>query len=317
MKNTALHFCSTVLLLLSLSGCGGGGGGDGSAPVPLTRAGDILVRQLEGHDYGVYTPAHLDDPHPPLLLVLHGAYTSTTAQTDFVDEADRLWGARKMADENGYVLVFPRSRHNAPDTPPGWWWAFGRDETFLAHLIDQLAQDYAIDRQRVFALGHSNGGGLLHNWMCLSAGSGVTAMVSLSGSLFNLQTYKHYLDPSYACHPDYPQSHLKAGIMHIHSVADSIVPYQGDSQSESVAAMMSIWSGNLSCSGAVTSSNVPGLATEAGTSSTLQQWQGCGGPLQSLIMDPGHHIPAWDNELLHPVLKRFFDDAVSARLQPS
>lgn len=310
MHQLHLPLWGLVLLFVNLSGClGGAGAKDG----PITKDPEIQIYQLQGHDYGVYKPANIQAQNPPLLMVLHGAYRAANPNTDFVADADKLWNAKKLADDNGYIVVFPRSLKNAPYTPGGWWWAYGADENFLTALIAQLHTDYQIDTKRVFAVGHSNGGSFLHHYACFTAGQTLTGFVSLSGSILNLNTYKSYLGDSYACHPDHERTDSNIGVMHIHSTKDAIVPYWGDNTTDSVHTMMNRWGRMTHCNTQPhTNTAIQGLSNNP-SNVVLSQWQGCNAPIQTLILDPGGHIPDWNPQALHPILKTFFEDSVMAR----
>jgi polyhydroxybutyrate depolymerase len=109
--------------------------------------------------FRLYVPSTLDRSHPaPLLLVLHGG-----GGTGELMERLTLGGLNRMADREGVVVVYPNGldRH----------WNDGRgvsqyrahrdnvdDVGFLSALIDHLGRSVAIDRNRVFSTGISNGG---------------------------------------------------------------------------------------------------------------------------------------------------------------
>jgi len=120
--------------------------------------------------YRIYLPAHLAQP-APVVLMLHGGGGSGSAQ-----ELLSKGGFNRIADREGIVVLYPdgvgrnwndgRSGVNSP--------AFKEnvdDVGFLTALVDRMADRYAIDRQRVFVTGMSNGGFMSFRLACDSAGT--------------------------------------------------------------------------------------------------------------------------------------------------
>lgn len=68
-----------------------------------------------------------------------------------------LGGFDRLADEEGFVVVYPdgiNQRWNDGRSPQ---WSEVDDVGFLSALIDTMAQDWNIDRRRVYVTGISNG----------------------------------------------------------------------------------------------------------------------------------------------------------------
>ncbi|TVQ35937.1 MAG: polyhydroxybutyrate depolymerase [Geminicoccaceae bacterium] len=106
----------------------------------------------------VYVPAAIA-PGAPLVVALHGC---TQRASDFDDET----GLEALADAVPFVLLLPEQReannaercfnffdpgHNRPGV--------GESASIMA-MIDQVADTYALDPDRVFVLGLSAGGGM-------------------------------------------------------------------------------------------------------------------------------------------------------------
>ena len=120
--------------------------------------------------YHLHLPPAYDGETPlPLVLVLHGGGGNgprIARQTDF----------EAKADAEGFVVVFPTGQEAADS---GHYWTagdvtndpvkaalIGDDVAFLSALIDQLTDDLAIDEQRIYVTGFSNGAAMTHKLAC-------------------------------------------------------------------------------------------------------------------------------------------------------
>jgi polyhydroxybutyrate depolymerase len=106
-------------------------------------------------EYALHLPNGVEPRAPaPLVLALHGG--SGTARG-----MGRLTGLDAIADREGFIVVYPQGidrqwndlrtiegRGPRPDVD---------DVGFLAALVDQIAAAHAVDRDRVYATGISNG----------------------------------------------------------------------------------------------------------------------------------------------------------------
>ena len=126
--------------------------------------------------YLLHVPARYDPSRPtPLVISLHGAGLWGAAQKDM-----SRWN--EAADDEGFIVVYPsgvggrgvRVWHVEPGNP------LGRDNVFIAELIDTLRAKYNIDERRIYANGLSNGGGMSFGLSC--ALSSRIAAVGLVGS---------------------------------------------------------------------------------------------------------------------------------------
>lgn len=106
-----------------------------------------------GRTFHVWTPATYDGTRPiPVVFAVHGWYSNGR---DF-----QKWFALEKHVEDGAIVVYPDSKGHA-------WDVHGTsDLEFFDAMIDGLTNAYCIDRARIFALGFSYGGKMVHHLGC-------------------------------------------------------------------------------------------------------------------------------------------------------
>jgi polyhydroxybutyrate depolymerase len=191
----------------------------------LTMSGTDLEKQLgwdgRSRSYLVHLPSGYQQGTPlPLVLSLHGGggnAKSNVTQTGFNAEADR----------SGFIVVHPdgtgerRPLLNALGRGHFHTWNAGSccgyavqqnvdDVGFIRALLAQLQSDYAIDPQRIYACGLSNGGMMSYRLAC-ELGDSFAAIGVVSGA----QTV-------FEAKPTQPVS-----VIHIHGSADQNVTLPG------------------------------------------------------------------------------------------
>jgi predicted esterase len=111
------------------------------------RTGDtwrVLANGKREIPLRVYAPKAASEEKPlPLLVVLHGM----GGDENMFFEAYGAGIVKKIAEEHDLLVASPLT------------YTFGSDIRTLQALVDDLAADYAIDRSRVYVLGHSMGAG--------------------------------------------------------------------------------------------------------------------------------------------------------------
>ncbi len=142
----------------------------------------------------------------PLVLALHGMGGDGEGMA-------RLTHFNAIADEGGFIVAYPDGMRRR--------WSFGRlpmlggidDVGFIAALIQSLSGDLAIDQARVYALGMSNGGGLIDLLICRRADLfSAVAIVSATIAAFM----------AHICRPSHPVS-----VLMIHGTDDPLIPFGG------------------------------------------------------------------------------------------
>ena len=151
-------------LLLSIFACSGESIPDTSSLQSLTHDG--LDRR-----YGMYFPPSYDGTSSmPLVINIHGGCMDAISQMTEMN-------MRTLADENDFILVYPEGAPEDGSEDCLIWnsgpygdnqdnKATADDLGFLALLVDTLQDTYAIDPDKIYATGFSNGGFMTHALAC-------------------------------------------------------------------------------------------------------------------------------------------------------
>lgn len=174
---------------------------------PETQA-MIAARPYRLRVSGRYTPA----TPAPLLIVLHGYSASGLIQ-------EAYFRMTRQADARGFLYAIPDGTvdslgHRFWNASPACC-DFGHtnvdDVAYITAIIDDVSARYAVDRKRVFLVGHSNGGFMAHRMACDRARR-IAAIVSLAGAA-----------PS-ECSPD-----ERVSVLEVHGTSDETIIYDGGS----------------------------------------------------------------------------------------
>lgn len=162
-----------------------------SAQDPTTETQTLEHLGLE-RSYTVFLPGDYDRATPaPLVILLHHAGGTGT---DFM-ESTRF---AMLAMKTGYILAYPDGVDNS------WGYLdeaeihpqdlYTNDWDFLDVLIDQLSADYAVDAERVYLVGYSNGGLLALRTMCEHGAQ--LAGIAVIAATFNQHLAQHCVNAS-------------------------------------------------------------------------------------------------------------------------
>ena len=176
----------------------------------LDRTNGSLVSSGEKREYLLYVPESYDPTsaqNVPLVINIHG-FSQWPANQANVSQWNQL------ADEEGFIVVYP----SGLGIPKRWRVTRTAEEPtavdielqYYRDLIDKLSKEYAIDPERIYASGLSNGGGMSLRLAC-SLSDRVAAIGGVAGA---------YLVDLDECAGGVP------GIF-FHGQADKIVPYEG------------------------------------------------------------------------------------------
>jgi len=128
---------------------------------------DSLLHQDYQRKYIVHLPSgYTGDTAVAAVLTLHGGSGDMYNVQGFTQ-------MNNASNQKGFLAVYPQGIGEAP---PGYSWADGRGTTaddagiddvgFLDKLIDKLADDYNVDKLRVYVCGFSNGGFMTQRLAC-------------------------------------------------------------------------------------------------------------------------------------------------------
>ena len=167
----------------------------------------------------LYVPPTYDPDQPtPMVVALHGRPGTAAGMAYMMD-------LNRVAAEEDFIALYPegtlvaagqRGREwNYTRGAPGYEIYDVDDVEFLSVLIDDLAQNLNIDRQRIYATGFSNGGFMTQRLAC-SAGDTFAAFAEIGSALF----------PNFIqdCSGQPPVPMLL-----MHGTADLSVPWEGSS----------------------------------------------------------------------------------------
>lgn len=254
-----------------LLACGDSGGGN---DLPTTLGGDRPV--------DLKAPAELTDGKLyPLVMVLHGYGAS-----GFVQQA--YFGAGALVTSNTAFVIAP---DGTVDSGGSQFWNadsaccdFGNtgvdDVAYLGGLLDTiLASDWPIDPDRVFLIGHSNGGYMSYRMACERSDI-IAAIAPLAGNASS--------QPA-SCTPE-----RHVSVLHLHGTDDATVPFASGS-SGAVASTMQ-WAQKNGCE--TTRTPGPRLDLERnldGAETHTETHDGCpqDGAVEQWTIEGGSHIPVF------------------------
>ncbi len=166
-------------------------------------------------DVPVAIPDSYDESTPaPLIILLHG-YTSSGAGQDAYFQVSPL------ADDYGFLFVAPDGMKEAGGQENRFWNAsdacchfFGGevdDSGYIRSIIDQMKDQYNVDENRVYLIGHSNGGFMSFR-MAYEHSDAIAAIASLAGANHNEMR-------------DAPPNPVH--VLQIHGTIDETIQFQG------------------------------------------------------------------------------------------
>ncbi|MDA8021189.1 MAG: hypothetical protein MPN21_27445 [Thermoanaerobaculia bacterium] len=164
----------------------------------------------------VHVPSTYEPGTPSAVVMLLHGYTSSGPETEAYLQL------RPLAEQLGFLYLYPTGSSdflsnnfwNATDGCCNFFASNVDDSGYLRDLLDEVASQFTLDPERIFLLGHSNGGFMAHRMACDHAGF-VSAIVSLAGTTFD--------DPR-TCQP---QDLVR--VLQIHGTSDETIDYSGGS----------------------------------------------------------------------------------------
>ena len=197
-------------------------------------------------------PAYDGTTELPLVIVLHGASGNA-------DISARMTGFDSKADAEGFIVVHPNGTGRLPNQILTWnaggccGYAIRKnadDIGFLRALIERLSAELAVDAERIYITGMSNGG-----MMSLAAACELDDLIAGVGSVVGAMIWQ-------GCEPEQP-----VHVIMINGTGDHIVRYEGGwlenpgSIDDSVHGAIISWTGHNGC-GEASTSELEGLVID-------------------------------------------------------
>jgi|TARA_B110000483_G_scaffold239176_1_gene317196 polyhydroxybutyrate depolymerase len=222
----------------------------------------------------------------PLIVLLHG-YTSSGPQQD------SYMGFSKLAEKYGYLFIAPDGDKEPGGNESRFWNASPAccdfyntdvdDSSYVLSIIDSIKADFNIDPNRIYLIGHSNGGFLSYR-AAYDHSSTIAAIASLAGA-------SHIDERSAPSHPVH--------ILQIHGTADETIAYEGSeiqgNKYPSALDSVATWAAYNGCSTEGDERELRDLDAriEGHESSVLSFKKGCqvGGSSELWTIAEGSHVP--------------------------
>ena len=285
-----------VVTVLLLAGCASSSDGasstttaPGSTTTTLGETGSIEIGPAD-RPATLVAPDEVTGP-APLLLLLHGYSASSAIQDGYL-------GVTEQAASRGLYVLMP---DGTPEAGSGklYWDAspaccnFGGtpvdDVGYLSGLIDEAIAERPIDPDRVYVLGHSNGGFMAYRLACERAEQ-IAAIAALAGA--------DQTEPD-ECVPSEPVS-----VLHLHGTDDAVIRYDGGvtrAPYPGALETVSRWASRDGCDDAATTVAPIDLDSGIdGSETTVTVHEGCDGAaaVQLDTIEGGTHVPELPHEVV-------------------
>ena len=229
------------------------------------------VVNLEGRTrtYELHVPQGLGSSRPvPLLVALHRLYADG-------NDMAYMSGFNEVADRESFIVVYPDG--------PGGQWTFGggfeTDVKLVLAVIEDVAAEHAIDRDRVYLTGASNGGFMTYVLACAETET-FTAAAPVMGLM------RAALAEESSPAPPLP-------ILIIHGTRDGIVPYNATTfmfkETLSVDKAVAYWVQRNGCDPRPEVEELADRDPDDGTRVTLERYGGGEAPVVLCRVEGGGH----------------------------
>jgi polyhydroxybutyrate depolymerase len=287
-----------------LGGCGGDGDDEENPDTGRTATCNSDIVGEDGGEvvsvrpYGLVVPDDHDADSPaPLVVLLHG-YTATGA----IQLA--YFGLEAVAGDRGVLIAYPDGTAdgvgnqfwNATDACCDLGGSGVDDVGYLTAVVDDVAERCTVDPDRIYMVGHSNGGFMSHRMACDRADR-VAAIASLAGA--------NWADPE-QCEPSEPVS-----VLQVHGDADGTILYGGGGIGEngypSAADTVASWAASNGCEGELEATDVrlDLDSAMADDETRVDRYADCpdGAAVELWTIEGGGHVPglvqpAWPEAVL-------------------
>ena len=171
---------------------------------PAGDHSEQLISSEQTRAYRLHIPAAYSSDKPAaLILAFHGA-SSTSG------EFESYSGFTRVSDREGFIVAYLQAQgeYRFWNTTTG---SDNQDILFARDVIKELESRCNIDPNRIYASGHSNGGGMANRLAC-DLSERIAAIGSVSGAYRWSET----------CSPTRP-----VPVLGVHGTDDTVIPYNG------------------------------------------------------------------------------------------
>lgn len=206
-------------------------------------------------DYILHLPSGYDPTGSyPFVYNLHG-YGSNAFQEQFYTGMDGT------ADANGFIVCYPNGLQNSWNV--GFGGTSSADDTdFLVTLADTLIANYAINPNRLYSCGMSNGGFMSYKLAC-EASDRFAAIASVTGSMVP--------GTLAACNPE-----NLTPVMQLHGTDDQTVQYDGTPNvSIPIEDLIEFWREKNSCENMPDTIQIENTDTADGSTAIRIEYTDC------------------------------------------
>lgn len=258
-----------------------------AAPPPAAvEPGSFGTVELADRPFSLTVPSGYDADEPAaLVLSLHG-YTQDGART-----ANYL-GLTAQAEQKGFLLAYPDglvdgdgNRYwNATDGCCDFDGTGNDDVAYLASVIETVRDQYSVDPQRIFVVGHSNGAFMALRMACEHPEL-IAAAVSVAGEM--------PADAS-SCTPQNPVS-----VLQVHADTDDVIRFDGGMGGTGkpypgTAETVADWQALDECDPTATEATADYDSRLAGAETATSTWSCADGTEVGLwTVTGGKHYPTW------------------------
>jgi polyhydroxybutyrate depolymerase len=268
--------------LVVLAACGGS---DSERPVTFggDRPTDLKIPPDfdAGRDY-------------PLVVALHGYSANGFVQAAY-------FGLTNLVADNEILLLAPDGTLDSSgklfwNADPACCDFDGKnpdDVGYIGRLIEDVSAAYPVDKQRVYLVGHSNGGFMAYRMACERADL-IAGIAGLAGAAASV--------PS-SCTPS-----RSVNVLHIHGTADTTVPYAPGGLGVGAEQSVAQWAAHDGCGVTLTAGaqldieTIPGSETQTLTAAcpatvAVELWK----------VEGAGHVPSW-GPAFTPTLWKWLED---------